>query len=84
MDKANKSMHACRQTDAHYTSIDIKIYIKKTMNFYFVHFDPPPNPPNGKVYDLQAAIFVNLQVHIKLQLLLLTFLKVRFNMVYMY
>lgn len=54
------------------------------MNFCFMHFDPPPNPPNGKVYDLQAAIFVNLQVHIKLQLLLLTFFKVRFNMVYMY
>lgn len=43
------------------------------MNFYFVHFDPPPKPPNGKVYDLQAAIFVYLQVHIKLQLLLQTF-----------
>lgn len=54
------------------------------MNFYFVHFDPPPNPPNGKVYDLQAAIFVNLQVHIKLQFLHLTFLKVRFNIVYVY
>lgn len=43
------------------------------MNFCFMHFDPPPNPPNGKVLDLQAAIFVYLQVHIKLQLLLQTF-----------
>lgn len=48
MDKANKNMYTCRQTDAHYTSIDIKIYIKKPNEFLFYALWPSPQPAQWK------------------------------------